>query len=78
MHYLCNHCARSLGRVRLAAPTALTATPYQHNQYLKHTIPASRAAYNTVFTLPASSTYRDSLVETRLVTCKSTTEVAAT
>jgi hypothetical protein len=64
MHYLCNKCARSLGRLRLAAPVALTVTSYQLGKYWKHTIPASKAAYNTVFTLPASSTYRDSLVET--------------
>lgn len=64
MQYLCHNCAISLGELRPAAPVALTATQYQLEKYLKHTIPASAANFNTVFTSPASSTYRDFLVTT--------------
>jgi hypothetical protein len=64
MQYLCHSCAPARGHPRPAAPVALTVTSYQLGKYLKHTIQSSEAAYNTVFTLPASETYRDSLVET--------------
>jgi hypothetical protein len=50
--------------LRLAAPLALTLTPYQLGKYCKHTIPASLANFNIVFTSPASRTYHDFLVTT--------------
>jgi hypothetical protein len=62
--YLCHGCAISLGHLRPAAPIALTATQYQLEKYLKHTLPTSAVNFITVFTSPASSTYRDFLVTT--------------
>ena len=62
MQYFCHDCAISLGHLRPAAPVALTATQYQLEKYLKHTVPASAQNFNTVFTSPPSSTYANFLI----------------
>lgn len=62
MQYYCHECAIMNGILKPTEPTALTATQYQLEKYLKHTVPTSNYNFNTVFTGPASEMYRNYIV----------------
>ena len=63
MHYYCHDCAVINGTLHPVDPARLTDNQYKLEKYLKHTVPASLANYNTVFTsLPSSECYRNFVV----------------
>ena len=64
MHFYCRDCGVRRGTLRPFTPTLLTASSYQHEKVLKHTIPVSRSHLNGVFTHPGSETYTRCVVAT--------------
>lgn len=64
MHYYCHACGVLLGLWKPVAPLTLTDPTYQLGKYFKHTVPASVAGLNGVFTAPGSETYARYIVTT--------------
>ena len=60
--YYCYKCARNKGHIAPIDPSAINATPYQLEKYLKHTAPTGIYPKNSVFNDPSWQSYKDYMV----------------
>lgn len=60
--YYCHACAIRCGKLKPADPIELTGTQYQLEKFIKHTAPSTTYPLNSVFTGPASESYRNYIV----------------
>lgn len=60
--YYCHPCAIKYGKLKPADPIELAGTQYQLEKFIKHTAPSTTYPLNSVFTGPASESYRNYIV----------------
>jgi hypothetical protein len=60
--YYCHTCAIKSGKLNPADPIELTGTQYQLEKFIKHTAPSTTYPLNSIFTGPASESYRNYIV----------------
>lgn len=62
MDIFCINCAMNRGCYRPAIPENLFHSEYQLDKYIKHTTPTSDYNFNSIFTNPSTSVYKDYIV----------------
>lgn len=64
--YFCHECGANHGYLESVHTGSLTETDYQLAKYMKHTVPDSKYAVQSVFTSGTTEKYRDYIVSSAL------------